>query len=170
MDKFSNEKNIGICAMKLHISSHTIVTITVYRSPTGNTTYFLHNLGTALDQVYNKAVDIILCGDFSINCLSDNQNKQALYSLLNSYSLYSIIDFTVIHNNSNTMTDNILINKFKNENYSVHPLINGLSVHDAQVLSLPDIIIPDDLNEFYTYMNISKYSLKEFQTSLSYEA
>ena len=68
------------------------------------------------------------------------------------------------------MTDNILINKFKNENYSVHPLINGLSVHDAQVLSLPDIIIPDDLNEFYTYMNISKYSLKEFQTSLSYEA
>ena len=68
------------------------------------------------------------------------------------------------------MTDNILINKFKNENYSVHPLIKGLSVHDAQVLSLPDIIIPDDLKELCTQMNNSKYSLKEFQTSLSYEA
>ena len=143
--------------MKFRISSHTIV-ITVYISPTGNITYFIHNLGTALNQVYNKAVDIILCGDFSINCLSDNQNKQALNSLLNSYSLYSIIDFTVIHNNSNSVTDNTFINKFKNENYSVHPIINGLSVHDGQVLSLPDIIIPDDLNEFYTYRNISKYS------------
>ena len=68
------------------------------------------------------------------------------------------------------MTDNILINKFKNENYSVHPLINDLSDHDGQVLSLPDIFIPDYLNEFYTYRNISKYSLEEFQTSLSYEA
>ena len=68
------------------------------------------------------------------------------------------------------MIDNTFINKFKNENYSVHPIINGLSVHDGQVLSLPDIIIPDYLNEFYTYRNISKYSLKEIQTSLSYEA
>ena len=82
MDKFSNEKNKGICSMKLHISSHTIVIITVYKSPTGNITYFLHNLGTALNQVYNNAVDIITCGDFSINYLSDNQNKQALISLL----------------------------------------------------------------------------------------
>ena len=169
MDKYSNEKDIEICAMKLHISFHTTVIITV--TPTGNITYFLHNLEAALNQVYNNAVDIILCGDFNINYLSDNQNKQALNSLLNSYSLYSIIDFpTRIHNNSNTMIDNLFIDKFKNENYSVHPLINGFSDHDTQVLSLPDIIIPDDLNEFYTYMNISKYSLKEFQTSLSYEA
>ena len=79
MDKYSNEKDTEICAMKLHISSHTIV-ITVYRSPTGNITYFLHNLEAALNQVYNNIVDIILCGDFNINYLSDNQNKQALNS------------------------------------------------------------------------------------------
>ena len=114
MDKYSNEKDIEICAMKLHISSHTIVIITVYRSPTGNITYFLHNLVAALNQVYNNTVDIILCGDFNINYLSDNQNKQALNSLLNSFSLYSIIDFpTRIHNNSNTMIDNIFINNLK---------------------------------------------------------
>ena len=39
-----------------------------------------------------------------------------------------------------------------------------------QVLNLPDIIIPDGRNEYYSYRNISKYSLNEFQTSLSYEA
>ena len=67
------------------------------------------------------------------------------------------------------MTDNIFINKFKNENYSVYSLINGLSDHDAQVLSLSDITVPDDRNELYSYREISTHSLNEFQTSLSYE-
>jgi len=107
----------------------------------------------------------------NINYLSDNQNKQALNSLLTSYSLYSVIDFpTRIHNNSNTMIDNIFINTLKNENYSVYSLINGLSDHDAQVLSLSDIIVPDDRNELYSCREISTHLLNEFQTSLSYEA
>jgi hypothetical protein len=42
------------------------------------------------------------------------------------------------------MIDNIFINKYENENYSVSSLINGLSDHDAQVLSLFNIIVPDD--------------------------
>jgi len=93
----------------------TIIIITVYKSPTGNIGYFLNNLETALNQVYKNTLDIILCGDFNINYFNDNQNKQALNSLLTSYSLYSIIDFpTRIHNNSHTVIDNIFINTFKN--------------------------------------------------------
>jgi hypothetical protein len=34
------------------------------------------------------------------------------------------------------MIDSIFINEFKNENYSVSFLVNGLSDHDAQVLRL----------------------------------
>ena len=155
MDRYSDEKDIQICAVKLHILSCTIITITVYKSPTGNTAYFLNNLEAALNQVYNNTVDIIICGDFNINYFNDKQNKQALSSLLTSYSLYSIIDFPMrIHNNSNTMIDNIFINKFKNENYSVSSLINGLSDHDAQVLSLFNIIVPDGRNEFYSYRKL----------------
>jgi hypothetical protein len=123
----------------------------------------------APNQVYNNTVDIILCGDFNINYLSDNQNKQALSSLLTSYSLYSIVDFPMRIHNSHTMSDNIFINKLKNENYSVSSLINGLSNHDAQVLSLSNIVVPDDKKEFYFYSKISKNTLHEFQTSLSYE-
>ena len=94
----------------------------------------------ALNQIYNNTVDIILCGDFNINYLNDSQNKQTLNSLLTSYSLYSIIDFpTRIHNNSNTMIDNVFINTYKNVNYSAYPLSNGLSDHEAQVLELSDI-------------------------------
>jgi len=88
------------------------------------------------------------CFEININYLNDNQNKQALNSLLTSYSLYSILDFpTRIHNNSHTVIDNIFINKFKNENYSVYSIINSLSDHDAQVLSLSNIILPDERNE-----------------------
>ena len=51
MDRYSNEKDIEICAVKLHVVSRTIITITVYRSPTGNIVYFLNNLEAALNQV-----------------------------------------------------------------------------------------------------------------------
>jgi hypothetical protein len=134
--------------VKLHILSRTIVIKTVYRSPTGNIANFLNHLEAALNRVCNNTVDIILCGDFNINYLSDKQNKQALNSLLIIYGLCSIIDYPMrIHHNSDTMIDIMLITKFKNENYSVCSLINGLSDHDAQVLSLYDIIVPDDRNE-----------------------
>jgi hypothetical protein len=170
MDRYSNENDIEIHAVKLHISLRTIIIVTVYRSPTGNRDYFLNNLEEVLNHIYNNTVDTILCGDFNINYLNDNQDKQALNALLTSYSLYSIIDFpTRIFNNSQTMTDNIFINKFKNENYIVSPLINGLSNRDSPVLNLFNIITPDDTNEFYSYRKISKHSLNEFQTSLSYE-
>jgi len=104
MDRYSNEMDTEICAVKLHILSHTITIIIVYRSPTGNIAYFLYNLEAPLNHIYKNTVDIILCGDFNINYLNDNQNKQTLNSLLTSYSLYSIIDFpTRIHDNSHTM-------------------------------------------------------------------
>jgi hypothetical protein len=112
--------------VKLHILCCTTVTITAYRSPTGNITYFLDNLEAALNQIHNNTVDTILGGDFNINYLNDNQNKQALNSLLTCYSLYTVIDFpTIIQNNPETIIDNIFINKFKNVNYSVYSLIIG---------------------------------------------
>jgi len=150
----------------------TIIIVTVNRSPAGDIDYFLNNLAETLNHTYNNNVDIILCGDFNVNYLNDNQDKQALNSLLTSYSLYSnsIIDFpTRVYNNSQTMIDNFFMNKFKNENCLVFALINGLSNHDAQVHSLFNITTPYDTNEFYSYRKISKHSLNEFQASLSYE-
>ena len=167
MDGYAKEQDIEICAVKLRISSHTIVIITVYRSPTGNIAYFLNNLEAALNQIYNNTVDIILCGDFNINYLNDSQNKQALNSQLTSYILYSVIDFpTRIRNNSNILIDNVFLNKYKNVSYSAYPLINSLSDHDAQVLELSDIIVPFDRNELYSYRKISTHTLNEFQNNL----
>jgi hypothetical protein len=51
MDRYSYEKDTEICAVKLHILSCTVVTITVHRSQTDNITYFLDNLEAALNQI-----------------------------------------------------------------------------------------------------------------------
>ena len=134
MDKYSKEMDIEICAIKIHTPSCAIVIVMVYKSPTGDVTYFLNKLEAVIDQLYNNTTNIILCGDFNINYLSDNKKKQKLNSLLTSYSLYSIIDFpTRTNNTTSTAIDNVFINKFKHVNYKIYSLINGLSDHDAQI-------------------------------------
>ena len=91
-------------------------------------------------------------------------------SLLNSYSLYSVIEFpTRTKNTTSTAIDNVFINKFEHENYKIYPFINGLSDHDAQVLNLPNTSIPNNGNELFTYREINAYSLNEFQNNLSHE-
>jgi hypothetical protein len=94
-------------------------------------------------------VYIILCGDFNINYLNDKQDKQALNSLLTSYSLYSIIDFpTRIYNNPQTLIDNIFINKFKNENYLVSPRPTAYLTMTLKSLSYSILLLQMTLMNF----------------------
>jgi hypothetical protein len=112
MDKYSEEKDIEICGIKIHTPSNTTVVMTVYRSPTGVITHFLNKSETAINQLYNNTTNIMLCGEFNIDCLID-KIKQTFNSLTN-YSLYSIINFpTRTNNTNNTTIDNIFLNKFK---------------------------------------------------------
>jgi hypothetical protein len=170
MNRYSKEKDVEICAVKLHFSSQAVVIVSVYRSPVGRFSYFLNNLEIALNHIYDNSINIILCGDFNINYLTANHNKQLLDSLLTSYNLYSTVDFpTRICNDSNTAIDNILINIFKDDSFSVYPLINGLSDHDAQVIRLSNFKIPDNKNALYVYRKINRQLLNGFQLHLSYE-
>jgi hypothetical protein len=170
MNRYSKEKHIEICAVKLHFSSHTVVIVSVSISPAGRFSYFLNNLEIALNHTYGNSIDIILCGDFNINYPTDNHNKQLLDSLLTSYNLYSTVDFPMrICNGSNTAIHNIFINIFKNGSFSVYPLINGLSDHGTQVISLSNFNIPDNKNALYVYRKINRQLLNEFQLHLSYE-
>jgi hypothetical protein len=62
--------------------------------------------------------------------------------LLFSFNLYSTVNFpTKIYNNSITAIDNIFIDKVKYENYSIHPLVNGLSDHDTQIITINNITV-----------------------------
>jgi hypothetical protein len=119
LEKFCQEKDLEVCAVKLHLLSHEICIITIYRSPSGDFQYFLHNLEKILSMVYKNTIEII-CGDFNINYFNDSTYKQLLDSLLFSHGLCSIVLFpTRIQNNSCSVIDNIFINTLKYNNFSV---------------------------------------------------
>jgi hypothetical protein len=169
LDKYNREKDLEICALKTRVLSHSLIVICICRSPTGNFTYFLNQLEFILSRIHKVSTNLILCGDFNINHLDVNSRKHLLESLLASFSLFSTGKFpTRISNNSSALIDNIYIdiNRF---NFSVHPLINGLSDHDAQVINLSNIFCSVPKNLFSFARRIDNNSVRKFTDLLSHE-
>ena len=54
-------------------------------------------------------------------------------------------------------------------NFSVHLLIIGLSDHDAQIITLPNIYIPAPRHVFSFTRKVNNYSVNKFKYLLSYE-
>jgi exonuclease III len=169
LDQFNKEKDLESCAIKFQFMSKNFIIICIYRSPTGKFSYFLKQLELLLNSVYNTSNVIILCGDFNVNYLNDNSMKDSLNSLLASFNLYSTIYFpTRISYNSCTLIDNIYIDSYLH-GFFVHPFINGLSDHDAQVLTLNIAINPDSKQIFYYRRVINNYTIGQIIYFLSYE-
>jgi hypothetical protein len=87
------EKDLEICAIKINLSKVKIAIITIYRSPTGDFSYFLKKPESFLIRLHTKKLEIIICGDININYLHRHNKKQLLDSLLASYNLKSVVDF-----------------------------------------------------------------------------
>lgn len=169
LDHFIKEKDLEICALKLSVLSNIFTIISIYRSPTGNFSYFLSHLESILNKIYKSSIELILCGDFNINYFNDDSNKQLLDSLLASFNLYSTVNFpTRISNNSCTLIDNIYINIYKHD-FSVLPFINGLSDHDAQILTLSNFSIPVPKHVFSFIRRTDNDAINKFTLLLSYE-
>jgi hypothetical protein len=121
--------------------------------------------------IYSTTKEIIICGDIDINCLIDSTYKQVLDSLLASYGLCSTVQFpTRIPNKSSSAINNLFINTFKFSNFSLNPVINGLSDHDAQILIICNIFENNCNNYFYVNRKIDKYSINYFNIKLSYKS
>jgi hypothetical protein len=74
--------------------------------------------------------------------------------MLLSYNLYSNVNFpTGTHNNSIT-TDNI--DKVKYERYPIHPLVNGLSDHNAQIIIINNITVDKHINKTQSIKDLIK--------------
>jgi hypothetical protein len=67
------------------------------------------------------------------------------------------------------MINSIFIDNLKFSNYTVFPLLNGLSDHDAQLLIIKDINLQSQGHYVYTTRNINNYSINEFKIDISYE-
>jgi len=73
--------------------------------------------------------------------VKESCRKNSLYSILASFNLFTTVKFpTRIYNDTTTQIDNIYVNIYKFD-FSMYPIINGISDHDAQIISLTDISI-----------------------------
>ena len=84
------------------------------------------------------------------------------------YNLKSTVNFpTRIFNGSSTAIDNIFIDLSRN--FTIYPLINGLSDHDAQLLKLQNVTAPiKQITPCYV-RNINSFTTYELQSKLSTE-
>ena len=169
LEQFISEKNFEICALKFQILSKSFIILCIYRSPSGDFTYFLNQLECILTTLFTQSTNIILCGDLNTNLLDNDSKSLLLQSLLASYNLFNTVFFpTRIGNNSSSLIDNIYIdtNRFT---FTVCPLINGLSDHDGQLIHLTSIHYPNQKQPFIYRRKSDNIAIQKFADLLSYE-
>ena len=168
LQKHCKEQDMEIAAVQLKHNKKNTVILCVYRSPSGDFDYFLNKLDNILDSLYNFKTELILCGDININYLENSNKKKQLDCLLGTYNLVGTVYFpTRTTDNSATLIDNIFIDDRRN--YSIKPFINGLSDHDAQLITLSNFTLPISISEPTYIRNINKNTIAEFQLQLSWE-
>jgi hypothetical protein len=90
--------------------------------------------------------------------------------LLQTYNLTSVVNFpTPIQHDSVTSTDNIFIDITKAGNYSIKPVINGLSDHDAQAITFYSLNLKPLTKESGFMRTITDFTINDFPLKLSYE-
>ena len=96
--------------------------------------------------------------------------KTLLDSLLASYNLTSTVYFpTRLQNNSATAIDNIFIDTSKFDNYGILAIINGLSDHDAQLITINDIHLKVLNNTPRFIRRFNEHGILDFRIKLSLE-
>jgi hypothetical protein len=171
LHKFSSDQDTEACAILLITSLYEIFILSVYRAPSSNFSYFLNKLEAILNFIYQKNTSLILCGDFNVNYLTDNNKKNHLDTLLATFNLTGTVTLpTRSQNNSVTAIDNIFIDITKHENYNILPIFNGLSDHDAQLIIINDIKVDIRNVRSKQIRKIDYFTLLDFQYKLSFES
>ena len=97
--------------------------------------------------------------------------KKQIALLLTTYNLSHTVNFvTGIQNSSSTAIDNIFVDNSRINLSSVSPIINGLSNHDAQILTVKNIC--ETVNKFSLNQRtrlIDSETITNFQTLLKEE-
>ena len=167
-DHIYKEKDLEICAIKLGLYKTNIIIIVVYRSPSGDYNYFLKKLEILLKSLCTIKTKFIICGDLNVDYLHHHSRKQQLDLLLANYNLTSIVNFpTRTVNGSSTAIDNFFIDI--SQNYTIKPLVNGMSDHDAQLLVMENVKIPtQELTTSYI-RHFNDHSVHDFLLRISME-
>jgi len=120
-------------------------------------------------RLYNKMPTRIQ----QLDSFRDFKRKLRLFLLAHPFYLLNEFLFFFFNKNSVSAIDNIFIYTTNLDTYEVIPAMNGLSDHDAQIINLNvNTLYNNKSHEYQTYFkrNINKYTMAEFQNSLSYES
>jgi hypothetical protein len=82
--------------------------------------------------------------------------------------LYNIVDFPTRIDNSATAIDGFFIDKCKISNYTIVPVVNGLSDHDTQLLSLNNSAQASNCH-YYTKCQVNRMNIENFMFNPSFE-
>jgi hypothetical protein len=131
-----------IAAIQLKLNEKKVIILCIYRAPAGNCDYFLNKLDYILKFLHRYNSEFILCGDININYL-ENYRESKLDDMSNTYNLKDTVYFPTRNANySATLIDNIFF--VSRRSYTIKPCINGLSDYDAQLITLKNIIVPNN--------------------------
>jgi hypothetical protein len=169
-EKRCKEKDFEACALKLYLNFKSVYFVTIYRAPSGNFYSFITKLDTILRKLYISTLESVIYGDINVNYLTDSVKNSQLEALLQTYNLTSTVDFpTRIKKNSiRTIYDNF-IDIARRDSYSVCPVINGLSDHDAHSVTFNTVTWKPPTKQVKEIKKINKYTINYFLTKLSYE-
>ena len=155
LDKYCKDQDIEVCVLKIKSTFFNVCIMAVYRAPIGNFNLFLHRLDDIIKTLYKGDLQPIVCGDINIDHLTDNDINRQLDAVLLTYNLSTTEYFpTRSQGYSNTAIDNIFMDTYKFINFTLSPLHNGLSDHDAQVLKIISVNLQLQKHHFYTIRNI----------------
>jgi hypothetical protein len=170
LQKYCNDKDFEVCAIKIYSNTKSAFIIAIYRAPACNFDLFITKLDTILRKLYTSTIEYIICGDINIEYLVDNDRKSQLEALLKTHNLTSVVNFpTRTQKNSATAIDNIFTDITKMGNYSVCPIINGLSDHDAQSITLHSFNLRLPTKKCMLIRKINEHTINDFLIKLSYK-
>jgi exonuclease III len=94
----------------------------------------LDKLETLVDRIHKESKKPIICGDWNINLLQENEQTWALENILVSYDLRNTVTVpTRVTSSSKSLIDVMITNKHFNKNY-IEIVNMGFSDHLAQIL------------------------------------
>jgi exonuclease III len=168
--RYCRDQDIEVCALKLEPTVLNICVLAVYRAPCGNFISFLSGLDSVINSLHKAEWKLIICGDINIDYATDSKKKRQLDAMLQSYNLSAIVHFpTRVQNQSSMTVDNTFVYTHKFINYSVCPLYNRLSDHDAQMIFINNINLQIQNSYMQSVRQFSKSSMNDFLIQLIYE-
>jgi hypothetical protein len=170
LDSYCIHRDIEACAICVNSIWKRIRMLTVYRSPNGNFVNFLTKMESILQNICKRKAKVIVCSDFNVNYIVNSSRKRQLHDLLLSFNLCSIVTVpTRTGSNTSTIIDNIFLDSYQYDRYEIFPVMNGVSDHEAQFLTLHLTPTTDKDNHTNFIRNINNSTVYDFQMKLSYE-